>query len=282
MLTARFPTLELPPLPAQQVRLLQLLPRQDVDLAELVSVVETDPGLTVAALRAANSATSSPVRRIGTARAAVVRMGGLAARRMLGGYVLSSGFTVPRGTALDLNEYWRHALATALLADAIAVKEGGRTEAFTAGLLHDVGCLAMACAEPQRYARVVALTRRGMNELVAERAMFGFDHCYYGEQLAQRWDLPPLVVEAIADHEHGTANEFAQATARARGISRRVGIGNGRAIPPGQMALQPADHSVIRSLRGTDGLLQQIAQFRDGMGERAAQFGASGFVQIAV
>jgi hypothetical protein len=48
------------------------------------------------------------------------------------------------------------------------------------------------------------------------------------------------------------------------------------------MALQPADHSVIRSLRGTDGLLQQIAQFRDGMGERAAQFGASGFVQIAV
>lgn len=239
-LTDRFPTLELPPLPTSQVRLLQLLPKHDVDLAELVSVVETDPGLTVAALRAANSAISSPVRRIGTARAAVVRMGGMAARRMLGGYVLSSGFAVPKGTALDLEEYWKHALSTALLADAIAVKEGGRTEAFTAGLLHDVGCLAMACSEPERYARVVELARRGMNENAAERAMFGFDHCYYGERLAQEWDLPTLVVEAIADHQHGTANEVAQATARARGITRRVGIGNGRSILPGQVTLQPA------------------------------------------
>ena len=282
MLTGHYPTLELPPLPASQVRLMQLLPRHDVDLAELVEVVETDPGLTVAALRAANSAISSPVRRIGTARAAVVRMGGLAARRMLGGYVLSSAFVVPRRTALDLDEYWKHALATALLADAIAVKEGGRTEAFTAGLLHDVGCLAMACAHPERYARVIRLARRGMNELAAERAKFGFDHCHYGEQLGQQWELPSMVVEAIVDHEHGTVNEFAQATARARGISRRVGIGNGRAVAPGQPALQPADHGIIRSLRGPEGLMQQIAQFRDGMGERAAQFGASGFVQIAV
>ena len=103
MLTGRYPALDLSPLPTSQVRLMQLLPRQDVDLAELVSVVETDPGLTVAALRAANSALSSPVRRIGTARAAVVRMGGLAARRMLSGYVLSSAFAVPRGTARDLD-----------------------------------------------------------------------------------------------------------------------------------------------------------------------------------
>ena len=222
------------------------------------------------------AARAVPMRRTGD------EMAEFAARRMLGGYVLSSAFAIPQGTAFNLDEYWKHALATALLADAIAVKEGGRTEAFTAGLLHDVGCLAMACAQPERYARVVALARRGMNELAAERAMFGFDHCYYGEQLAQQWELPSMVVEAIVDHQQGTANEFAQATARARGISRRVGIGNGRAVLPGQMALQPADHSVIRALRGTDGLFQQIAQFRDGMGERAADFGAAGFVQIAV
>ena len=277
-----FSELDLPPLPASQVRLLQLLPKADVELAELVSIVETDPALTVAVLRAANSAVSSPVRRIGTARAAVIRLGALATRRLLGGYVVSSGFEVPAASAIDLDEYWRHSLATVLLADAIAIKDGGRTEAFTAGLLHDVGCLAMAVAEPERYSRVVQLTRRGVSEQEAERTMFGYDHAYYGERLAERWDLPTLVIDAIADSRRGRANEVAHATMRARGIAQRIGIGDGRGKQPGQLGLEPADHSVIRVVRGVEGLFSQIASFRDGMSEKAMQFGASGFVTIPV
>ena len=56
---------------------------------------------------------------------------------------------------------WRHLLATALIGDATVRREGPTTSAFTAGLLHDIGRLAMATQEPERYAEVVTAVHDG-------------------------------------------------------------------------------------------------------------------------
>jgi HD-like signal output (HDOD) protein len=249
---------------------LQLLPRSDVELGELVSLVEVDPALTMTMLQLANTASSSPGRRIGTARAAVIRLGALTTKRALAGAVMSGAFPEVDGAVIDLDEYWRHSLATALIGDAIAMRSGERTEAFTAGLLHDMGCLAMAASEPVRYERVTQLVRQGVGEEDAERVMFGFDHAYYGMRLAGRWDLSQTITDAIGDHHSGSANDIASATAKARAVAERAGIGDGRTKSPSvEPKLAPADHAILLGLHGVQGLNALIDSYGEAVGMRA-------------
>ena len=198
MAFARVQHFDGPPLPANRLRALELLAQPSVELGELVDIAELDPAMTVALLRMANSASSSPSRRLTTARTAVVRLGSLPTRRVIAGTVLSTSFPQPTPDIIDSGEYWRHALAVALIADAAAVARGSRSEAFTVGLLHDMGCLAMAASEPARYQRVARLVRAGVTERDAEQAIFGHDHAYYGCLVAEQWGLGDSIARRLA------------------------------------------------------------------------------------
>ena len=131
----------IPALPIAHGRALALLAQRDVEIARLAEVIESDPALTAAVLRAANSAISSPAQWITTAREAVVRIGLDTTFNIVSGMIVNSAFGDLQRAGLDAGELWRHLIATALLADAAASAAGERTEAFTAGLLHDVGRL---------------------------------------------------------------------------------------------------------------------------------------------
>ena len=132
---------------------------QDASLSEFAAMVESDPALTAALLRAANSAASSPMSPVAAASEAIVRVGMTEARRIVGGAAMSGPLDGIQVTGVAIDEMWRHLLTIALLADAAAwlsVRPGDerRQGAFTAGILHDVGRLAMMLEQPHAVAAV--------------------------------------------------------------------------------------------------------------------------------
>ena len=262
---------ELPPLPAAHARAIEMLARHDAEPGEMTEVVEGDPSLTTAVLRAANSASSAPRQPLRTALDAVIRIGLGPTRRIIAGAALRRNFDGLDGSGLVADDLWQHLLATALLADALAWTNGPRTQAFTAGLLHDLGRMAMACAEPARYADVLRYIRDGAEPMEAERRVFGVDHAAWGADLAARWGLPEEIATVIGSHHEGDGSPLAWVTWQGRELAGRLGIGDG--ITPGGSSaadLGPDDEAVLATFGGYDGLLRRVAWYRGALGQSAA------------
>jgi len=93
-------------------------------------------------------------------------------------------------------------VAVAVSASVVA-EDGGqaRAEAFTAGLLHDIGKLVLASAEGERYARIIQRAKDEQMPLIdLERAAFVIDHAELGGELMRRWNLPLEIVAAVHYH----------------------------------------------------------------------------------
>lgn len=256
----------LPVLPAAHARALVALRDEDVAIAEVAAIVETDPAMTAAVLRAANSAASAPINRIATAQQGVARIGLAKTRQLVTGAVMSSSFQELSRAGIDLDEFWRHLIACALLNERPAKPGKDRSSAFTAGLMHDLGRMAMANADPERYSRVVKLARDGRSASDAETELFGYDHEEHGLRIAEQWQLPEPLLEAVAHHHEGTGT-LSTLTHRSRELSRLMGFGDG--VLPAETASAPLDglradeKLMISRLGGPEGLRTQVEWFRE-------------------
>src|ERR1700686_1865542 len=97
---------------------------------------------------------------------------------------------------------WRHSVACAIIAERSAKWTLQDNDfAYTAGILHDIGRVALATVMPDSYARVV---ERGANQsldvLQSERELCGIDHCDAGRSLMIAWNLPEAFIEIAASH----------------------------------------------------------------------------------
>lgn len=81
---------------------------------------------------------------------------------------------------LDKQDWQRHVLLCARLAMLLADRPLAKDDSFVAGLLHDVGSIALALLEPAKYAQLVGLSADGMPKEVAEKEVFGFTHSEIG------------------------------------------------------------------------------------------------------
>ncbi len=106
----------------------------------------------------------------------------------------------------DLAFLWTHSCTTAAFAKAIAHSQNStrnvEDDAFTAGLLHDVGRLVLASTCTAEYKRVLQRAREqpGMVVSASEREAFGCTHAEAGAYLLGLWGLPDSIVEAVAWH----------------------------------------------------------------------------------
>jgi putative nucleotidyltransferase with HDIG domain len=101
--------------------------------------------------------------------------------------------------------FWRHALATAVTARVLASQlKLNPDEAYTAGLLHDIGRLVLVTQFPAPYERVMAFrSAHDVALLAAEQAVLGLNHATVGLLLTQNWKFPPAMQQAVA-HHHAT------------------------------------------------------------------------------
>lgn len=257
-----------PPLPGAHARAMALLMDADASLAEVSAIIEADPGLTAALLRAANSAASAankPIVRVGDA---LVRVGFRNARSLVVTALLRSQGDTLDGTGIDLGAFWDHLLATGLIAVAASPPGEGRTAAFSAGMLHDVGRLAMAAVEPAGYARVVELARQGVPPLEAEREVFGTDHLETGLVAAGSWSMPDDLTAVICSHHGGSEVPVVAAVHTARRIAALLGYGDG-VLPPNHPNLieeaHPDDARIVATLGGPEALARRVTWFRSAL-----------------
>lgn len=252
-----------PVLPLAHARALALLGDDRASMKDISRVVESDPALTGTVLRVANSAAMASRTRIRTAQDALVRIGLASTRRVIATAVVDRAFGESIEVALDIEALWRHVLATALLAHELVAEPRDRALAFTAGLLHDVGRLAMVGAEPDRYLRVRAAVARGVEPRRAEQLLFGQDHCAWGERVAEDWGLAPDLIDAIRDHHDGRSSPLATAVAEAREAAAVLGIGDGVVRGTPQLVDESSRaYEALRRLGGVNGLFERIDWYR--------------------
>jgi putative nucleotidyltransferase with HDIG domain len=203
------------------VRLLWLLADDESDAASIGRVVESDPALTVQVLRIANSPFYGLSRQVSSARQAVTVLGTTMVRALSAAQVFRLNV---RDTRSLPPSFWEHSFATAASAAQLAV---GRTvdpaEAFSAGLLHDIGVALLRRNDPSRYAIVEQLARIPDESIVdAERRMFGIDHGEVGGFALDRLHFPHHFVGAVAEH-HLLPNVHSTVLARIVFLAELVG-----------------------------------------------------------
>jgi putative nucleotidyltransferase with HDIG domain len=193
---------ELPSLPQVILDLQSAMSREDVSIDAIADTVSLDQGLSAKALRVANCSFYGVPGRVVSIRQAIGMLGLRSVSTVLTIAAVSNSVPRPACPGFDLGRYWRHSVAVALCARDLARSLRLDADvAFTAGLLHDLGRLALASQAPEHLAE--AIRRRDQADgtlLEAERATLGTDHAALGEQVAVRWHFGPAIVDAIRLH----------------------------------------------------------------------------------
>lgn len=194
----------LTPLHAVALRAIQLAEDERAAAMDLATVVSSDPTLTAKLLRLSNSAYYGYARRIGTVREAVILLGMRTVRSVaIASGIIDAFNTQTREDGFDRDLFWAHSVVVGLVAEAIArdTKAARPEDAFTAGVIHDIGKLAMQLAEPALFTQVVRMVRdQGVGYGDAETQVFGVSHAHIGARLAERWRFPEALVDAIRLH----------------------------------------------------------------------------------
>lgn len=192
-----------PPFPAIASRVLALVENEAVAAKQIGEIIKLDPSFTAQILQVANSPLFGVVREIATVRHAVSLLGLNRVKGMATMIALHS-MVKPTMRVEVLRRLWVHSLVTAILTDQCARAAAAKVDgAYTAGLLHNLGTLGLMSAYPEEYARMLAVAGEGGYDLLrTERDLFEIDHCAAGALLAEEWNFPDAIIEAIAVHHH--------------------------------------------------------------------------------
>ncbi len=220
----------LPPVPGvlSKARLVASSPRSN--LSDLAAVLETDSALTVRVLHLANSAyyrRGTPVNCIQQACVSV----GMQALLSLVVIISMERLMLKRLGAYDLSPdvLYRHALGVAFGARMIAASRMPACveDAFTAGVLHDVGKMIL---DPYILARGVKwpTSLQGRDLCMAEQDLLGLDHADMGASFCAHWEMPVDQVNAVRYHhqpDHEDAHPLAQIIHVADYAAHNIGLG---------------------------------------------------------
>ncbi len=200
---------ELPTLPPVVQIVLSSIDDPHTSADDVGQLIAEDPAMTAQVLRVANSVIHNPTtRKIDSAALAIARIGFDEIRRMVLAIGVVQVFKGPK-LPIDYPIYWRHCIATGLLAEAVAdtsvvTKAGNESRGvyFAGGLLHDIGVLLLAQEFEARYARVMKNYIRAETALgPLEKARFGASHGEVGGEVASHWGIPDAIVQAAFHHD---------------------------------------------------------------------------------
>lgn len=190
--------------------------------SELTRWVEIDPALTAAILHAANAPHLRQMRRVSTVRQAMVVLGSSAVEAIAA--CKTAVLVLGPGDVGCPVGFWSHAIAAAAASAVIAEALGANVdEAFTGGLLHDLGDLILFRSDPEMHGIVAARLATGRRSLVEqEQILFGRSHADVGADQLDRWFFPDRLVRAVRWH-HCSPEALTDGLSRAVWAGERLG-----------------------------------------------------------
>jgi HD-like signal output (HDOD) protein len=190
-------------LPEVYQRLTRVIDHPRSCVADIAQVVSQDPGLTARLLGLVNSSFLGFPGRIESVSQAVSVVGTAQLQDLaLATSVLRVFEGVPQ-ELVDMDSFWRHALASGLLARLLAARrrDPNLERFFVAGLLHDVGSLVLYVQRPNQSRRCLRHAAGGEVPLhEAEAKVLGCDHAEVGRALLAAWHLPLALQDAVGSH----------------------------------------------------------------------------------
>lgn len=194
---------DLPTLPTVLAKLTRLIADPNSSAADINEALSRDQGLTTKILRIVNSPYYGFPRRISTLTNAVVILGYNKIRNLaMSSFVYKSLNTRITFRKFNIRELWRHCLATAMFSEALvtsSLKIG--EDAFICGLLHDFGKGIMGqYARDDLFQVISQTTQKNTLFYQAEKDLLGYNHAEIGAEVAERWNLPKVIVSVLRSH----------------------------------------------------------------------------------
>lgn len=197
----------LPTMPVIAQKLLALPLDTDDGEAKLLKLIEVDPLISAKIIGLANTSLFGSPVKVSSVRDAAMRLGLTRVKSVAIGIATMSTLTkLPEGQ-LKANDLWMHSMAIAVAMRVIAKAMPAHVRPlddhiFLAGLLHDIGYMALAYldtrASDELHAQLEILGERPLLEM--ERELLGMTHSDIGAQLGRHWDLPEEIISVMRYH----------------------------------------------------------------------------------
>jgi HD-like signal output (HDOD) protein len=204
-------TSDLPSLPAAALAVMRETDSPTGTAQSIARYLSQDQALTARILRLANSAYYGLARQIMDVPDAVVVLGMRCIRNLCMVASTYPWMTKPlKGYGLGPREMWTHSFAVAVGSQLVAqrARTSMSDQAFTAGLLHNLGKVALSIWLEEKLAGMLAIAcREGLTFDQVERKVLGFDHCDVGAHMGEVWNLPKPLIEAMKYHHNPNACE---------------------------------------------------------------------------
>ncbi len=172
----------------------------------IAAILANDQALSMRVLRLANSAYYGLSRKVSELQEAVVILGMRSIKNLALVAATYPWMNRPvAGYCLGPKAMWTHAFGTAIGAQLVSRVSGkGKDDvAFTAGLMHDLGKVALSIwLENKINAILLYSNRENITFDEAERKILGYDHTQVGEHLARGWNLPEELVQCVRWHHN--------------------------------------------------------------------------------
>jgi putative nucleotidyltransferase with HDIG domain len=194
---------DIPTLSVVVQRVMELVNNPKTSAAQIAEVLKRDQVLTAKVLRLVNSSFYNLSTEVTDVSRALAFLGFNSISMLVLGTSVFSSFEIRAAPYFNVLEFWRHSLASAIAAEMIAkhLRSAKPEDAFTCGLLHDVGKIALFKVAPDDLRKVVEKAKgEGKSFLDAETELGLPGHTLLGERLAEKWQLPVMIRKTIRYH----------------------------------------------------------------------------------
>jgi HD-like signal output (HDOD) protein len=205
------------------VRLMGLVADENVSFKEVAKLISLDPALAGETLRLANSGLFSRRQEIVSVLHAIAIVGLDRLTHMAVTAALWRG--VPERTSTFVKAWWRHSVATGLIGEHTANLK--IDHAYTAGLLHGIGQLALFETGGQDYVQLVNdSVSSGLDLQENERSAYGTDHAELAGLILEAWGLPEILQDAAALHHWpNVGGQLGEAVQLGCVVAEQIGFG---------------------------------------------------------
>jgi len=268
----------MPSLPTSVTKVLEVCNNPQTSPADLNHVISLDPVLVGRVLKLINSAYYSMGQQVTNLVRAIIMLGINTVKNLALSSSVVGNLTSGKSTAgLNMEGFWRHSLCVGVAAKLIAKKRGKDSkqleEYFTAGLLHDIGKIALNAVLSKDYLLTVSSSDRDKLSLVrAEDRYLGINHCSAGSMIVKAWKLEGAVGDVIIYHhnhlEYENSNrDILYTIILANRFATEMGIGFSGDLHP-----EKPGPSIWETLNVSPDIFDEIASAVNGEIEKAEVF----------
>ncbi len=223
----------LPTIPIVIFEITKVIDNPSSSASQLGKIISQDQGLVTKILSVANSPLYGIPRRVSTIDFAIVILGFNHIKNIVIALSMMEAFKTAGSKKFEQKKYWYHSIVTAFAAKKIADDIGYPVsgEAFTGGLLHDLGIPVIYKYFNKDYLEIIEKVKKeNLSFLEAESNVLGWNHTEIARSLVERWNLPSILADVVQFHHKPSEldgdNRLAAIVHLADYMTVRLGIGD--------------------------------------------------------